>query len=271
LCRLLGYVCEEPTSPVRALGATAFAAFTSLSALHGDGWGMAWRDPQSGATCTRNSPLSAAEDPQYTDLAKRELGTACLVHLRWATDGLVVDRANTHPFVYGGYALAHNGSIAPIARLERMLTPRSLAQLKGDTDSERYFHLVLQCIKDQDGDEHAGLLKAVGLLREGFPGASLNALLLTPSHLLAVHVNREAEAPLDDMRRLFGSDGAMPHGHVSAYFDMAYKVSPTAVQVISSGLPDEGWAPIPPECLLAIDLRDRHVDILATLASAPSQ
>lgn len=271
MCRLLGYVCEEPTSPVRALGATAFAAFTSLSALHGDGWGMAWRDPESGATCTRASPLPAAEDPQYAELAGRELGTAGLVHLRWATDGLAVDRANTHPFASGGYAFAHNGSVAPIARLERMLAPDQLAQVNGDTDSERYFRLVLQCIDDEDGDEHAGLLKAVGLLRNGFPGASLNALLLTPSRLFAVHVNRLAEVPLEDMRRSFGSEAAVPHGHLSAYFDMAYKVSPTAVQVISSGLPDEGWTPIPPESLLAIDLRDRHVDILSTTASAPAQ
>jgi predicted glutamine amidotransferase len=183
------------------------------------------------------------------------------VHLRWATDGLVVDPVNTHPFTDGDYALAHNGSISPIEDLESLLSPRSVGRLKGDTDSERYFRLVLQCIEDA-GDERRGLVTAVGLLAARFPEASLNALFLTASHLYAVHVNSQAATPLDDLRELVGSDDAIPHGHATAYFDMAYRITPGAVQVISSGLPDEGWAPVPGDSILAIDLATREIEVL---------
>ncbi len=261
LCRLLGYVSDRPVSAVEGLGATAFQTFTSLSAVHGDGWGMAWRESSEGRTRAATSPVSAAEDPAYSELAGRALGAAGMVHLRWATDGLVVDPVNTHPFTDGDYALAHNGSISPIEDLEALLSERSRARLKGDTDSERYFRLVLQCIEEA-GDQRAGLARAVGMLHERFPEASLNALFLTATHLYAVHVNSRAATPLADLRELFGSEDAMPHGHATAYFDMAYKVSPTAVLVISSGLPDEGWTPMPADSILSIDLGTREIDRL---------
>jgi predicted glutamine amidotransferase len=269
LCRLLGYVSEGPESAVEGLGVSEFQTFTSLSAVHGDGWGMAWSEAGSRIGVT-TSPASAADDPTYFDLAGQALGSAGLVHLRWATDGLVVHSMNTHPFTDGTYALAHNGSISPIASLEGLLSAGSLAQLKGTTDSERYFRLVLQYI-EEDGDERAGLVRAVGTLHEHFPEASLNALVLTPTRLYAVHVNSRAATPLDDLRDLFGSDDAIPHGHATAYFDMAYKVSPTAVHVISSGLPDEGWTPIPSDSILAIDLGTREIEVLDPRAVRSAQ
>ena len=261
MCRLLGYVSDGPESAVEGLGAEGFQTFTSLSALHGDGWGMAWSRPGGNGIDTATSPMSAADDPAYSELARRALGSAGLVHLRWATDGLAVHPMNTHPFSDGTHALAHNGSISPVDALESLLSEAGRARLRGTTDSERYFRLVLQCI-EADGDERAGLAHAVGLLHEHFPDASLNALFLTPTHLYAVHVNSQAATPLDDLRELFGSDDAIPHGHAAAYFDMAYRVSPTAVHVISSGLPDEGWTPVPSDSILAIDLVSREVEVL---------
>jgi predicted glutamine amidotransferase len=270
LCRLLGYVSAGPASAVEGLGATEFQTFTSLSAVHGDGWGMAWSRPGGSGIGAATSPASAADDPSYFELAGQALGSAGMVHLRWATDGLVVHAMNTHPFTDGTHALAHNGSISPIVRLEGLLSERSLGQLSGTTDSERYFRFVLQCIEEA-GDERAGLSHAVGTLHETFPGASLNALFLTPTHLYAVHVNSGAATPLEDLRELFGSEDAMPHGHATAYFDMAYKVSPTTVHVISSGLPDDGWAPVPSDSILAIDLGTRAIEVLDPLVVPSAQ
>jgi len=79
---LLGYVSEEPESAVEGLGAEGFQTFTSLSALHGDGWGMAWSRPGGGGIDTATSPMSAADDPAYLELAGRALGSGGLVHLR---------------------------------------------------------------------------------------------------------------------------------------------------------------------------------------------
>jgi DNA-binding MurR/RpiR family transcriptional regulator len=166
------------------------------------------------------------------------------VHLRWATDGLAVRPENTHPFVEGDRALAHNGSINPIDDLDALLALSGRLGLRGDTDSERYFRFVQTCIDQAGGDERAGLLRAVGTLRASFPTASLNALLLTSTHLFAVHTNSEAATPLEDLRELFETDDAMPRGHMHQYFDMAYRETGSSVHVVSSGLSRS--CPFPP-------------------------
>jgi hypothetical protein len=52
---------------------------------------------------------------------------------------------------------------------------------------------------------------------------------------------------------------------------MAYKVSRTAVHVISSGLPDEGWSPVPSDSILAIDLATREIEVLDPRAVSSAQ
>ena len=108
--RLRGAAC----SPRRGLG-----AFTALSHLHCDGWGMAWYDadrPQ-----VRKSPRRAAEEPEYAKLAQGALGDLGLLHLRWATPGLGIGDPNSHPFRFGPYTFAHNGAIHPQDQLGEML------------------------------------------------------------------------------------------------------------------------------------------------------
>lgn len=262
MCRLLGYVADRPTSVTEVLGPEGFADFTSLAAVHGDGWGMAWHDPGAEAddepTRCASSPHSAALDPAYADLAAQPLGSAGLVHLRWATGGLPVAAENTHPFVDGGYAFAHNGHVAPIAHLDALLSDATKAKLVGDTDSERYFRLVLQRIEEH-GDEAVGVTKALETLLREFPNASLNALLLTPQRLFAVHINSRADSPRQALRALFESDEAMPARHATEYFAMDYRVTPDAVHVISSGLSEEGWSRVPPDVAVMIDLASREV------------
>lgn len=258
MCRLFGYVADRPASVVGHLGQDSFDAFTSLTAVHGDGWGMAWHDPDDGMIRAATSTLSAADDPHYFELADRPLGDWGIVHLRWATGGLAVTAPNTHPFTDGGYAMAHNGNITPRPRLEEMLTPDSRAKLAGDTDSERYFRFVMQSIASTD-DEIAGVAQAVGVLHEEFPHCSLNALLLTPTRLFAVHINSSAATPMRALNEVAAAgDTEVPFGHDTAYFAMSYRVTPTAVHVISSGLDEQGWSAMPADTLVAIDLATRE-------------
>ena len=116
MCRLLGYAARSPEPIAVSLGREAFDEFTSLSRLHADGWGMAWHGEggDDDVIHSERSPDSAADDTAYARLSQTALAASGLVHLRWATDGLDVDERNTHPFVDGDMALAHNGSISPI-------------------------------------------------------------------------------------------------------------------------------------------------------------
>lgn len=264
MCRLLGYVAAHPMSFVDVLGEEGFSNFTALTAVHGDGWGMAWHEPGDTAAHFSSSPHSAILDPTYDDLARRRLGPVGLVHLRWATSGLAVTPENTHPFVDGGYAFAHNGHISPIPRLERLLTPASRGRLVGDTDSERYFRFVMQCI-DEFGNDRDGVTRALGILMREFPTSSLNALMLTPHHSFAVHINSHAVSPLRALRELFASPESIPFRHSTEYFTMDYRVTADAVHIISSGLDEPGWTRVPEDTAVMIDLVTREATRLEPL------
>lgn len=257
MCRLLGYVREEPTSLEELLGAEGLESFTALTAVHGDGWGMAWRDEQ-GQTQAVTSPASAGEDERYAELVHQPLGRAGFVHLRWATGGLPVRAENTHPFVDGDYAFAHNGHVSPIADLEALLTPATRELLVGDTDSERYFRFVKQCV-DEQGDLREGVSHALGVLLRDFADCSLNALMLTPTHMVAIHVNSRATSPREGLRNLFDDEEDVPPRHLSEYFAMDYRTEADGLTVISSGLDEPGWTPVPDDMAVMVDLETRAV------------
>ncbi|MCP2031193.1 putative glutamine amidotransferase [Okibacterium sp. HSC-33S16] len=267
MCRLLGYVAARPLAPVDVLGEPAFDTFTSLATLHGDGWGAAWHDAD-GTTHAVSSPESAARDSQYAEVTRQPLGTAGLVHLRWATGGLAVAPENTHPFTDGNYAFAHNGNIAPIPQLEALLTPESTAKLRGATDSERYFRFVLQCIEEAES-EASGVTRALRILMKEFPEASLNALLLTPSTTFAIHINSLAASPPTALSALYAFPEEMPTRHATEYYAMDYRITPDAVHVISSGLDEPGWTHVPPDSAAMVDLETRQVTRLDLLPVGP--
>ena len=256
MCRLLGYVRDEPVSVESLLGTDGLADFTALTVVHGDGWGAAWR--AGGRTHVLRSPTSAAEDDAYADAVRRPLGAAGILHLRWATGGLAVQPENTHPFVDGDHAFAHNGHVSPIADLEALLTPASRARLVGDTDSERYFRFLLQCV-EEEGELRRGVQQALAVLMDRFPGCSLNALLLAPTHLVAIHVNSRANPPQQRLRDLFEDEQALPPRHLSAYFAMDYRADARGIDVISSGIDQAGWTPVGEDRAVMVDLATREV------------
>jgi predicted glutamine amidotransferase len=176
---------------------------------------------------------------------------------------------NTHPFTDGDYAFAHNGNIQPIGRLDEMLLPASRAKLRGDTDSERYFRYVMQRIAESD-TEADGVTRALHTMTHEFPNASLNALLLTPSALFAIHVNSKAVSPPRALSALYQSDEAMPPRHATEYYTMDYRITADAVHVISSGLKEPGWTHVPPDSAAMIDLETRELTQLELLPVGPS-
>jgi predicted glutamine amidotransferase len=260
MCRLLGYVSERPTSLVDVLGRAEFEAFTALTAFHDDGWGMAWYDADDGRLCRAAAARSARGDATYDELAARRLGRAGILHLRWASPGLAIRPENTHPFVAGEVAMAHNGHIAPIDRLERLLDGSHRAALRGQTDSERYFQFVLQSM-EAAGDEETGLVRAVATLVSEFPTASLNALLLTPATLFAVHINSRAAVP-PALKGLGIAAERVRHTD-DEYFAMDFRHSPSGVHLISSGIDPAGWTPAPEDSVGAVDLASGEIAWLA--------
>ena len=256
MCRLLGYVTTTPAPIIDSLGAAAFEEYTSLARMHGDGWGMAWAEG-TGVSST-SAAHSAAEDDRYRDLARTALSSAGLVHLRWATEGIAVQPENSHPFQDGDLAFAHNGFVHPVDTLESLLSDDARSRLRGTTDSERYFQFIRQHIAELGARD--GVLTAISLLHKAFPACSLNALLLTPSTLFAIHANASAIGPIESVREIFVG-GPIPLGHATheEYFEMAYRRTDDAIHVVSSGIAPEGWQAVPADTVLEIDIASREM------------
>jgi len=262
MCRLLGYTARDAAPVAELLGPDRFRAFTSLSALHGDGWGMAWYAGSRPAAW--KSPDRAASERVYDKLAWQPLGDHGLVHLRWATPGLPVSDVNTHPFTYGDYTFAHNGAIYPQERLAAMLPPAWEEQLAGTTDSERYFLHIMWRLAERDGDMVAAIADTVAAISEHYTTTSLNAIVLSPDTLYAISFYDRAMVPTEKLRELGHGDDA---DEVAAYFDLSYQATDDAVLVASSGWPMPGWTPLPSSHVLVADRRTLATSVVPIITT----
>jgi predicted glutamine amidotransferase len=217
MCRLLGWSTRTPTTLSDLLGADDLAEFTELSTKHGDGWGVARSTRRRVAVRKRaDAARSSAEFARWATRRRADMG---LAHLRWATLGLGIGPANTHPFTDGRMAFAHNGSIRPPASLDRLLSDRSRRRREGTTDSERYFLAVTQRIRDGAAPEDA-LRTTADEIAATTSFTSLNCILLTPDTLYAF-------SRYDTAGRWETDD--------PEYYDLRYRITPGAVVVASSG------------------------------------
>jgi len=268
VCRLLGYCAADHVALTDLLGKEALADFTALSAMHGDGWGMAWYE--GGEPVIEKSVLQASDEERFSDLAWQPLGDLGMVHLRWATPGLPVRSCNSHPFRYGDYVLAHNGAIHPQDRLPQLLPPEWEARLRGSTDSERYFLHLMWRLEQRDGDMMAAIADTTADIAERFSPNSLNAILLAPDALYAISWHDPGRIP----RAMLRERGlASRPDDIEAYFDLSYRAGPDAVAVASSGWPMPGWSVLPRQHVLAVDRATLAVSVtpigVAQRATAP--
>jgi predicted glutamine amidotransferase len=257
MCRLLGYCSDDEVALADLIGDEGLGGFTALSALHSDGWGMAWYE--NGEPVVRKSPMRADGEPEYDKLARQPLGDLGLLHLRWATPGLGINDRNSHPFRYGPYVLAHNGAIHPQDALPELLPPNWERQLGGTTDSERYFLLIMSRLAPHDGDMVAAIADAAADIERRFSPNSLNAILLSPDKLYAVNWHDPAKVP-DAQLRLRGY-GDRPD-EIATYFDLAYRAGSDAVVVASSGWPQPGWTALPNRHVLVAERASRATQVL---------
>ena len=250
MCRLLGYCARNPAPLAGIIGEAGLRDFTALSAWHRDGWGMAWLDGRR--ICTRRSPIRAADDPGYDQLAHRRLARLEIVHLRWATPGLPIGPDNSHPFCRDDVAMAHNGAIHPQDRLPELLPPPWESLVTGSTDSERYFLHILSRLRTH-GDLVTAIDETAASIIARFTVNSLNAVLLTPAALYAVSCHDRSMIPAARLRER-GYPGSAEE--ISRHFNLAYRQTTDAVVVASSDWPQDsrhGWTALPNGHVLMVD------------------
>lgn len=272
MCRLVGWVARRPMTVVEALGEEGVAGVHRLAALHADGWGTATYE--SGDVVITKSTRRADLDEAFVSATTDRASEIGLLHLRWATPGLPVEPANTHPFQRGDHAFAHNGAIYPSDRLDAMLHPAMLAQLAGTTDSERYF-LAVEAELERGIELPQALAEVTRRVSRDFAPSSLNAVLTTPESLYAVSCHDPTAAP--NYGASVSGDLAHATGHgEDPYFDLYYRVLPDAVVVVSSGIVTvtaPGWQLLPNDSVLVVDrgtLATRTVALGSGLPEAAS-
>ncbi len=168
MCRLYSLTATHPTrikcELIEAQNALIRqAAHDARGLSNPDGWGIAYVDAD-GIHVERDVD-PAAEDAEFRrDAAAVEACTA-IAHIRRATVGEPA-LVNTHPFVYEGSILAHNGHIPHMDRVgERMrgaMSAEHRRAIRGSTDSEHFFHLLLTNYERDDTSMPRALRTTLG-------------------------------------------------------------------------------------------------------------
>ncbi|CAB4816258.1 MAG: hypothetical protein F2903_07300 [Actinobacteria bacterium] len=261
MCRMIAYASPTTHAILDLFHPEEFAQFEFLSDLHGDGWGMAWLtgDATPRVESTR-SVISAFKDEQFKEFAATPLGRAGMAHIRLASPGFAVNVENNHPFVVGRWAFAHNGSIPHSERLLDLLSEESLSRLNADTDSKRYFLLVLQRIEEL-GDVAAGFRHAIKEIRTHCRVGGLNALLLSDDVLIGVQAQGETKPPMKHLLELVERPEDLPPGHDETYYHLHYAHRGDAIVIASSAILDEGCESVPDGSMIAVDLETNYVSV----------
>lgn len=178
MCRLLGIRANRPVDLDFSLR-SGEKPFKGMARCNPDGWGMGWY--HEGVPRVYKEGDSALKSGEFDTRSKETSSNIFICHVRNATKGRP-SRENSHPFAFEKWLFAHNGSICNPEGLRRRLCQRHDAAIEGETDSEVYFHWLLQNIENKDGDVRTGITASVAGL-EGF--TALNLILSDGDRLYA--------------------------------------------------------------------------------------
>lgn len=143
MCRLFGFHSrlELPVYPALV---TASNALAKQSQNHPHGWGLAYYDGQT--ACLRKGTMPAYLDHDFVSACEDLTSCTVVAHVRQATVGQV-QLTNTHPFQYGRWSFAHNGTVYGFQQLRPYILEEIVPDLRphimGSTDSEHCFYLFL--------------------------------------------------------------------------------------------------------------------------------
>ncbi len=157
MCRFLAYLGEPALlddiiiKPVNSLLTQSLHARESQMPTNGDGFGLAWYQPEVNASPGLfRSVFPAWNDKNLTHLASKIKSPCFLAHVRAASHG-EVSHANCHPFIFDNFSFMHNGGVGNFKLVKRhlceLLDDDIYHTIKGETDSEHLFALFLQNLR----------------------------------------------------------------------------------------------------------------------------
>ncbi|MBI2349561.1 MAG: class II glutamine amidotransferase [Deltaproteobacteria bacterium] len=176
MCRFLAYrgrsICVDDLlfQPVNSLIRQSAHAHEMKEPLNGDGFGIGWYakeiDPDPGVFV---SVRHAWNDRNLRYIAPKIRSDCIFAHVRAASHG-EVSETNCHPFHYRQYLFMHNGNIDGFHHVKRFLRRRLSDEvyewIRGQTDSEHFFALLLENLGAKR--EEAGEAEMVRALKKSF-------------------------------------------------------------------------------------------------------
>lgn len=246
MCRLLGFTSKNSTTLPQLLGQD-LDNFVALSQIHCDGWGYSHVEHSSHQVENFREPIPAIDSKQL----KEQLGTptdGALLHFRWASKGLDIKEANTHPFSHAGITFIHNGSFAPFDVLLPYISVDFLKLRKGESDSELYFLYLLTEIEKNGFLE--GIAAALSFIKSNISHSSANMMIMNNEYFVtACRYNQ------DRIPELFKKD--------VDYYELRYKSGSDSVLVASSGWNQSGWTMLPNDSILIVNRSDQTTSVRA--------
>lgn len=218
MCRVFGAVASDPISVQYELVESS-NPIVRLSEDHDSGWGMAaYREIGQAAPVTERFAFAAHQDSRFLP-ATQLRGRIFNVHVRRATLG-GLSSENTHPFEYGPYSFAHNGTILDYRGLLR----NGMDEPHGETDSECFFMRLMNEFDPED------------------PVRSIRGVVAT---IVAGHT-------FSGLNFVF-SDGIKLYAYRLGIFDLYWATRRGVSLVASEQITDEVWHRAQQDVLLTLD------------------
>ena len=143
MCRLFGFKSAVLSRAHRSL-VEAENALSRQAHAHPDGWGIAWF--HGGQAWVVKSEQGACDSESFRRASAHLASNTLIAHVRRATVGNL-SANNTHPFRWGRWVFAHNGTLFGFDQLRASMLedmPTALREnIIGSTDTEALFHWLL--------------------------------------------------------------------------------------------------------------------------------
>lgn len=175
MCRFIAYMGTPVTTdellfkPDNSLIKQSIHAKESTEPLNGDGFGLGWYSHYlDHKPAVFRSIQPAWNDSNLKQLAPKILSSCFFAHVRHANSGGVAE-TNCHPFHRDQWLFMHNGYIDGFTQIKRQL--RRLVSdeiydwLEGQTDSEHFFALILEYLRQKGPSEAPPTVRMMKAIR----------------------------------------------------------------------------------------------------------
>jgi glutamine amidotransferase len=277
MCRFIAYlgrpiiVDELLLKPANSLVHQSYGAEEMSQTLNGDGFGLGWYVHNISEKPGLFRSISPAWNNSNLLYNAPLIQTDCMfAHVRAASEG-AISEANSHPFHYEQFLMMHNGIVPQFSKIKRrllsLLSDELFLWVKGQTDSEHIFALLMQHFGElrdsatsisaeqvrigfqQTFDVVQELKKEVGIAHE----VSTFNMMITDGY--RIFGTRFSSDPKRETRTLYYSRGSKFECKNGASTMVRDESGDQAVLIVSEKLNkrEDEWTPIPHNFFIGVE------------------